>query len=103
MVECSALVLVRTMVAVNSSVRTAAETTASLVASRTAPASAEMARPIAWKAIGAVEAWRDGALSRVWQENMHPLNTALSAAADAVANGPEKYGHSIREKGRSEL
>jgi hypothetical protein len=91
------------MVAVNSSVRTVTKKTISQEQSRTAPASAEMARPIAWKATGAVEAWRDGVLSRVWQENMHPLNTALSAAADAVANGPEKYGHSIREKGRSEL
>ena len=55
-----------------------------------APASAEMARLIAWKAIGAVEAWRDGVASHVWQEYMHPLNTIPSAAADAVANGTRK-------------
>ena len=64
---------------VNSSVKTVARQPFRWQPSRTALASAEMARPTAWKTIAAVEAWRDGA-SRVWRESMHPLNTALSAA-----------------------
>ena len=71
--------------------------------SRTAPASAETAQTTARKAIAAATAWPDVAPNSAWPGCTHRRNIALSAAADAVVNRPEKCGPSIKETGRSEL
>src|SRR5208337_3359797 len=81
-----------TMAAAKCSVRTA--TTTLPVPSRTAPVSAETARPIARKAIAGAEAWRDVAQSSIRQGSMHLLSTAQVEAAATVGNKPANYGHS---------
>jgi hypothetical protein len=49
-----------------------------------------MAGETAWKVIAAVEAWKDDAPSRVWQERTHRLSTTRAEAADAVGSSTEK-------------